>query len=60
MIMYHNGIVSTEETNYEFPIIVVLRLRQESGFESQDILVLGKELLDIFFRGFGIQTKDIA
>jgi hypothetical protein len=35
-------------------------LTEESGLESQNILIVGKEFLDVFFGRFRVKTKHVA
>lgn len=55
---YHNGVISAEEANDELSVIVVFNFTDKSGFESQDILVIRKDFLDIFFGGFGVKGEN--
>jgi hypothetical protein len=57
---YHDGVIGAEEGNDEFPVIVVGSLADQTGFESQNILIVRKEFLDIFFGGLGVKAEHIA
>lgn len=57
---HHDGVIGAEEGNDEFPVIVVGSLADQTGFESQNILIVRKEFLDIFFGRLGIEAEHVA
>lgn len=59
-LSHHDGVVGTEERNDEFTIVVICSLTEESGLESQNILIVGKEFLDVFFGRFRVKTKHVS
>lgn len=56
-LSHHDGVVSAEETDNELTVIVILGMTDQTGFETEDILIVGENFFDIFFGGLGVQAE---
>lgn len=57
-LSYHNSVISTEETDNEFSIIIIFDMTNKSGFKTKNILIVWENFFDIFFGRFGIETEN--
>ena len=55
-----DSVVSTEEWNYEFSIVLVSIFRYHSGLVSKYVLIVCKQLSHIFFRRFRLKRIHAA
>lgn len=56
-LSHHDSVVSAKETDNELTIIVILGMTDQTGFETEDILIVGENFFDIFFGRLGVQAE---
>jgi hypothetical protein len=55
-----NSVVSAEERNDKFTVVLVLVLGNQTGLEPKSVLVVCEYLCHVFLGGFGLKTEDAS
>lgn len=60
ILEYLNCIISTEKWHYEFSVMLIFVLRNQSSLISENILIICEDFSHIFFGWFGLKTKNTS